>query len=117
MIDRRRGERHSQGIVVGIGVVEADDGGPWPFAVLDATGMRIGELEALIWGDVDEPRHRRVSLLHLAGMPWARIGELVGKGRTRTPSPTSENWSTRNCSPEANGSRCGAPCALTLKGR
>jgi integrase len=23
-------------------------------------------------------RHRRVSLLHLGGMPWARIGELVG---------------------------------------
>ena len=23
-------------------------------------------------------RHRRVSLLHLSGMPWARIGELVG---------------------------------------
>jgi integrase len=23
-------------------------------------------------------RHRRVSLLHLAGMPWARIGEIVG---------------------------------------
>jgi integrase len=23
-------------------------------------------------------RHRRVSLLHLNGMPWARIGELVG---------------------------------------
>ena len=22
--------------------------------------------------------HRRVSLLHLGGMPWARIGELVG---------------------------------------
>lgn len=112
--------------------------------------MRIGELEALTWGDVDEPRgrwriatsktdrprwvapppllldavldlcprddrhadrrifeqvtserlrttltractaagvpafsphdlrHRRVSLLHLGGMPWARIGELVG---------------------------------------
>lgn len=118
--------------------------------ILDATGMRIGELEALTWGDVDEPhgrwriatsktgrprwvtpapilldrvldlcprddrhpdrrvfehvtsnrlrsvifraciaagvpafsphdlRHRRVSLLHLGGMPWARIGELVG---------------------------------------
>jgi integrase len=120
--------------------------------VLDATGMRIGELEGLTWGDVDEPRqrwrvsgavaktgrarwvpvptelfeavtrlvprddriperpvfqgfggdrfrtaltractaagvphfsphdfrHRRVSLLHLGGMPWARIGELVG---------------------------------------
>jgi integrase len=121
-----------------------------PVALLDATGMRIGELEALTWGDMDEPRgrwriatsktgqprwvtpppvllervlelcarddrhpdrrvlervtserlrtaiaractaagvpafsphdlrHRRVSLLHLAGMPWARIGELVG---------------------------------------
>jgi integrase len=123
-----------------------------PALVLDATGMRIGELECLSWGDVDEPRrrwrvsaavaktgrarwvpvpdvlfeavtalvpredrvserpvfqgfggerfrtaiaracraagvpsfsphdlrHRRVSLLHLAGMPWARIGELVG---------------------------------------
>lgn len=123
-----------------------------PALVLDATGMRIGELEGLTWGDVDEPRqrwrvsgtvaktgrarwvpvppelfeavtrlvaredriaerpvfqgfggdrfrtaitractaagvpafsphdlrHRRVSLLHLGGMPWARIGELVG---------------------------------------
>jgi integrase len=121
-----------------------------PVLLLDATGMRIGELEALTWGDVDEPRgrwriatsktgrprwvapdpllfaavaelvpredrhadrrvfdymtaerlrtaiaracagtgvpafsphdlrHRRVSLLHLGGMPWARIGELVG---------------------------------------
>lgn len=123
-----------------------------PALLLDATGMRIGELEQLTWGDVDEPRqrwrvsgavaktgrarwvpvpamlfeavtrlvarddrvperpvfhgfggdrfrtaitractaagvptfsphdlrHRRVSLLHLGGMPWARIGELVG---------------------------------------
>ena len=23
-------------------------------------------------------RHRRVSLLHLGGMPWTRIGEIVG---------------------------------------
>jgi integrase len=23
-------------------------------------------------------RHRRVSLLHLGGMPWARIGEIIG---------------------------------------
>ena len=29
-------------------------------------------------------RHRRVSLLHLGGMPWARIGELVGHGDTQT---------------------------------
>lgn len=24
-------------------------------------------------------RHRRVTLLHLGGMPWARIGEMVGQ--------------------------------------
>lgn len=124
-----------------------------PLLVLDATGMRLGELEALRWGDVDEPRgrwrvsaavsktrtarwvnvppaifeavlalvprddrtaercvfqdfggdrfrtaitractaagvpafsphdlrHRRISLLHLSGVPWARIGEHVGQ--------------------------------------
>jgi integrase len=124
-----------------------------PLLVLDATGMRLGELEALTWGDVDEPRgrwrvtqavsktnrarwvpvppvlfervaellarddrvaqrrvfqgfggdrfrtaiaractgagvpafsphdlrHRRISLLHLGGVPWARIGEHVGQ--------------------------------------
>jgi integrase len=33
-----------------------------PLVVLDATGMRVGELEALTWGDVDEIRGRwRVS--------------------------------------------------------
>jgi integrase len=121
--------------------------------VLDATGMRVGELEHLTWGDVDEHRarwrvsravaktgrarwvqvppalfaavsgllarddrtperrvfetvtadrlrtaitractaagvpafsphdlrHRRISLLHLSGVPWARIGESVGQ--------------------------------------
>ena len=124
-----------------------------PLLVLDATGMRLGELEQLVWGDLDEPRqrwrvsrvasktgrarwvgvppvlfdavcelvprddrtpdrrvfqgfggdrfrtavtractaagvpafsphdlrHRRISLLHLAGVPWARIGEHVGQ--------------------------------------
>jgi integrase len=124
-----------------------------PLLVLDATGMRVGELEALTWGDVDETRgrwrisqavaktgrarfvsvppalfaavlelvprddrtsirrvfqgvtadrlrtaigracvaagvpsfsphdlrHRRISLLHLGGTPWARIGEHVGQ--------------------------------------
>jgi integrase len=124
-----------------------------PLLVLDATGMRVGELEQLTWGDVDEPRgrwrvsqavaktgrarwvpvppdlyaavldlcprddrvperrvfqgvtanrlrtaigractaagvpafsphdlrHRRISLLHLGGVPWARIGEHVGQ--------------------------------------
>lgn len=128
--------------------------------VLDATGMRVGELEALTWGDVDEPRgrwriatsktgrprwvtppsfllehvlelcarddrhpdrrvfehvtgdrlrtalaractaagvpafsphdlrHRRVSLLHLGGMPWARIGEAVGHDDLMTTART-----------------------------
>ncbi len=124
-----------------------------PLLVLDATGMRLGELQGLTWGDVDEPRgrwrvsqavsktsrarwvnvppvlfeavcalvarddrtptrpvfqgfggdrfrtaiaractaagvptfsphdlrHRRISLLHLGGVPWARIGEHVGQ--------------------------------------
>jgi integrase len=129
-----------------------------PTLVLDATGMRIGELEALSWGDIDEPRgrwriatsktgrprwitppaaifeavtalvprddrvperpvfegfgsdryrtaltractaagiplfsphdlrHRRVSLLHLSGTPWARIGEIVGHDDITTTS-------------------------------
>jgi integrase len=133
-----------------------------PTLVLDATGMRVGELERLTWGDLDEPRgrwrvsaavsktgrprwiepaafllervlalcprddrhpdrrvfegvtaerlrtaltractaagvpsfsphdlrHRRVSLLHLAGMPWARIGELVGHDDLMTTART-----------------------------
>jgi integrase len=124
-----------------------------PLLVLDATGMRVGELEQLTWGDVDETRrrwrvsrtvaktgygrwvnltpilfaavlelcprddrhpdrrvfedvtadrlrtaigractaagvpvfsphdlrHRRISLLHLAGVPWATIGQHVGQ--------------------------------------
>jgi integrase len=124
-----------------------------PLLILDATGMRLGELERLTWGDVDESRsrwrvsqavsktgrarwvsvspvvfdavmalvarddrtterrvfqgfggdrfrravtractaagvpafsphdlrHRRISLLHLGGAPWARIGEHVGQ--------------------------------------
>ena len=129
-----------------------------PVIVLDATGMRVGELEALTWGDMDEPRgrwriatsktgrprwvfpppmllervlelcprddrvperrvfegvtgdrlrtaitractaagvptfsphdlrHRRVSLMHLAGVPWARIGEAVGHDDITTTS-------------------------------
>jgi integrase len=131
-----------------------------PTLVLDATGMRVGELEALTWGDIDEARqrwrvatsktgrprwvtppphlfqrvlelvprddriperrvfqgfgadryrtalqractaagvplfsphdlrHRRVSLLHLAGWPWARIGELVGHDDLMTTART-----------------------------
>jgi integrase len=124
-----------------------------PLLVLDGAGMRVGELEQLTWGDVDEQRgrwrvsrtvaktrygrwisvpqvlfkavldlcprddrhsdrrvfenvsadrlrmaiqracvaagvpvfsphdlrHRRISLLHLAGVPWATIGQAVGQ--------------------------------------
>jgi integrase len=133
-----------------------------PLLVLDATGMRLGELETLCWGDVDEERqrwrvsaaaaktrqarwvqvtpelfnavtalvaredrtpdrrvfqgfggdrfrtavtracttagvpafsphdlrHRRISLLHLAGVPWARIGEHVGQRSLRVTADT-----------------------------
>jgi integrase len=133
-----------------------------PALVLDATGMRLGELEMLTWGDVDEPRqrwrvsagtsktgharwvpvwaelfqavtalvpredrvperrvfqgfgadrfrtavtractasgiphfsphdlrHRRISLLHLVGVPWARIGEHVGQRSLRVTADT-----------------------------
>jgi integrase len=37
-------------------------------------------------------RHRRISLLHLRGVPWARIGAFVGQRNlavTATPIPTS----------------------------
>jgi integrase len=135
-----------------------------PLLVLDATGMRVGELVGLTWGDVDEPRgrwrvsqtvaktgrgrwvnvppilfevvcelvprddrvpgrqvfqgfggdrfrtaiaraciaagvptfsphdlrHRRISLLHLSGVPWARIGENVGQ---RDLSVTANTYS------------------------
>jgi integrase len=33
-------------------------------------------------------RHRRVSLLHLGGMPWARMGELVGHDDLMTTART-----------------------------
>src|SRR5262249_51390335 len=31
-------------------------------------------------------RHRRISLLHLAGVPWARIGENVGQRSLKVTS-------------------------------
>jgi hypothetical protein len=138
-----------------------------PLLVLDATGMRLGELEHLTWGDVDEPRqrwrvsaavsktsrarwvsvpltvfaavlelcprddrtperrvfdgfggdrfrtavtractavgvpafsphdlrHRRISLLHRAGIPWARIGEHVGQ---RNLAVTANTYTPRH---------------------
>jgi hypothetical protein len=133
-----------------------------PLVVLEQTGMRLGELEGLSWGDLDEERlcwrvseavsktrharwvpvppelfqavtrlvaredrtperrifqgfggdrfrtavtractaagvpafsphdlrHRRISLLHLSGVPWARIGEHVGQRSLRVTADT-----------------------------
>jgi integrase len=48
-----------------------------PVLVLDATGMRVvGELEALLWGDVDEPRSR-----------WRIATSKTGRPRWVTPPP------------------------------
>jgi integrase len=33
-------------------------------------------------------RHRRISLLHLSGVPWARIGEHVGQRKPRRDANT-----------------------------
>jgi hypothetical protein len=33
-------------------------------------------------------RHRRISLLHLAGIPWARIGEHLGQRSLRVTADT-----------------------------
>jgi integrase len=43
-----------------------------PALILDATGMRVGELERLSWGDVDEPRVR-----------WRVCAAVAKTGRAR----------------------------------
>jgi integrase len=51
-----------------------------PLLVLDATGMRVGELEALTWGDVDEPNGRwRVTAAasKTRRARWVDVDELV----------------------------------------
>jgi integrase len=64
-----------------------------PVAVLDATGMRVGELEALTWGDMDEPRARRRIATSKTGRPrwvtptpdlYQRVQELC-PGDDRVP--------------------------------
>jgi integrase len=43
---------------------------------VDREGLPGGGDPALVAHDL---RHRRISLLHLRGVPWARIGEFVGQ--------------------------------------
>jgi integrase len=52
-------------------------------------------------------RHRRISLLHLGGVPWARIGEHVGQ---RNLAVTANTYSTSLLTrPNSTTSRCSAP--------
>jgi integrase len=51
-----------------------------PLLVLDATGMRVGELEALTWGDVDERRGRwrvRASVAKTGAARWVTPPEAI----------------------------------------
>lgn len=51
-----------------------------PLLVLDATGMRVGELESLTWGDVDEQEGRwRVSQVNAKTNTarWVPVPEIV----------------------------------------
>lgn len=61
-----------------------------PLLVLDASGMRVGELEQLAWGDVDEPRERwRVSAASSkTGAPrWITHSPARAlRGRLRAPA-------------------------------
>ena len=58
-----------------------------PLLVLDATGMRVGELEALTWGDVDEPEGRwRVSAASAKTnrARWVPVPEIIFQAVTDT---------------------------------
>jgi integrase len=60
---------------------------------VEIEAMRKGRQEAWIGEMVDvfglALRHRRISLLHLRGVPWARIGEFVGQ---RSLSVTADTY-------------------------
>jgi integrase len=60
-----------------------------PLLVLDATGMRLGELEGLSWGDVDEGRSALARLASRLEDEPAALGECPRtdlRGRTRALS-------------------------------
>jgi integrase len=51
-----------------------------PLLALDATGMRVGELEALTWGDIDEPAGRwrvRASTAKTRRARWVPVNDDV----------------------------------------
>jgi integrase len=76
-------------------LVARDDRIPERAVFLDFTGDRFRTAIARACRAAGVPsfsphdlRHRRVSLLHLGGMPWARIGELVGHDDLMTTART-----------------------------
>ena len=59
----------------------------------DALSSAIGKAcraEGIPTFSLHDLRHRRISLLHLRGVPWARIGEFVGQ---RSLSVTADVYS------------------------
>jgi hypothetical protein len=57
-------------------------------------------------------RHRRISLLHLRGMPWARIGEFVGQ-RSLSVTGVTSAFASRVAEQEHHGEVAGALGAST----
>jgi integrase len=76
-----------------IGPREDRDGSARIFAPSGADALRTSIAKACkaagipLWSPHDL-RHRRISLLHLRGMPWARIGEFVGQRDLSTTADT-----------------------------
>ena len=59
-----------------------------PLVVLEATGMRVGELEELTWGDVDEPSGRwRVAAGRRSGHAVGDTAARCVRRRCSAPSP------------------------------
>jgi len=57
-----------------------------PTLVLDATGMRVAELERLTWGDVDEPRCRwrvTAAVAKTGRARWVQVPEQLFQAVTR----------------------------------
>ena len=87
-------------------------GYPLPLLVLDATGMRVGELEALTWGDVDEPRHGGASRSRredgpgtVGGRPGAAVRGRPRARAARRPDSRTPGLPGRHARSPADGDR------------
>lgn len=78
-----------------------------PVLVLDATGMRVGELERLAWGDVDEQEGRwRVSaaVAKTGRARWVDVPEPVFRARSSVRATTGPRRGA--CSRASPGPEC-----------